>query len=341
MAKKALITGLTGQDGSYLAELLVAKGYEVFGLVRRTSTDPFERFKTIPDVFGKVKKIFGNLHDNTSIVKALEIAQPDEVYNLAAQSDVAVSFVCPEETRDVNYNGVKRVFDAALKVNPAVRMYQASTSEMFGSTNPPQNEDSPFSPVSPYAVAKNDAHRDFVLGYRKQMNAFATSGFLFNHESPRRGLNFVTRKVTHGLSKVKLGLIDHIELGNMDSKRDWGYAGDYVEVMWMLLQQEKPDDFVIATGESRTVREFVEAACRALDIEAAWQGEGLEEKLIEKKTGKAIVTINPEFFRPREVDYLLGDASKAARVLGWKPKTSFDQLVAMMAKSDYDSLCGK
>ena len=338
MRKKALITGLTGQDGSYLAELLVKKGYEVYGLVRRTSTDPFDRFRSIPSVLAEVNILTGNVQDQTSIERAIKESKPDEVYNLAAQSDVAVSFVCPEETQDVNYLGVRRVFDAALKINPEVRLYQASTSEMFGATRPPQNENSAFQPLSPYASAKNDAHRDFVIKYREALGAYVASGFLFNHESPRRGLNFVTRKITHGLAKIKLGQQSYLELGNLDAKRDWGYAGDYVNAMWMMLQQNKPEDFVIATGESRTVREFVEATCRVLDMNVIWEGVGLGEKLLDRQTGRVIVSINKDLFRPQEVDYLLGDASKAQRVLGWRPSVSFDALVQMMAQNDYDTL---
>lgn len=327
--KKVLITGITGQDGSYLSEFLLKKGYEVYGLVRRTSNDPFARFD-YPNI--KIHKIDGNLRDLSTVRRAMEEVIPDEVYNLAAQSHVGVSFNCAEETEDINYYGTGRVVNEAIRVNPKVKIYQASTSEMFGSSKPPQDEKTPFAPVSPYADAKRRAHEDFVVNIREK-GYFISSGILFNHESPRRGAQFVTRKITISLVKLKLGLQDCLELGNLDAKRDWGYAGDYVEVMWKMLQQKKPDDYVIATGEARTVRDFVEATAKVLDIKIKWSGKGIKE-VGKDQRGKIIVKINPKFYRPAEVDYLCGDSSKAMKVLGWKPKVSFDELVKMMVEND-------
>lgn len=335
--RRALITGITGQDGSYLAEFLISKGYEVYGFMRRTSTDPFVRIEDLYES-GKLKLIYGNMRDTPTIARALEKSQPDEIYNLAAQSHVGVSFECPDETKDINETGVARLLEAAFKQNPKVRIYQASTSEMFGSTNPPQSETSPFNPVSPYAEAKLNAHK-MILEYRSK-GFFAVSGFLFNHESPRRGKHFVTRKLTHSLVKVKLGLQEMVRLGNMEAKRDWGYAGDYVEAMWMLLQQEKPDDFVIATGESYTVRQFVEAVCEELGIHIHWHGKGLEEIGVDQN-GKTIIKVDERYFRPHEVDSLKGDASKARKVLGWSPKVSFNELVKMMVEADLMLIAGK
>lgn len=270
--KKALITGITGQDGSYLAEQLVEKNYKVFGLLRRTSNDPTHRIEKLV-LEKKIELIYGNLRDQASIERALQIAQPDEIYNLAAQSHVGISFECPDETWDINYHGVKRLVDAALAQNPKVKIYQASTSEMFGATPPPQNEQSPFQPVSPYAEAKTRAHNEFIKGYRESKGSFTCSGILFNHESPRRGSNFVTRKITISMAKMKLGKQEFIELGNLDAKRDWGFAGDYVDAMWRILQQEKPDDFVVGTGESHSVREFVELAAQECGFTISWTGQ--------------------------------------------------------------------
>lgn len=332
--KKAFITGITGQDGSYLAELLLQKGYDVHGLIRRTSNDPMVRLK---DVSNKIKITYGNLRDSATIKKALEITRPDEIYNLAAQSDVGISFHCPEETMEINYYGLGRLVNEAMKINPEVRIYQASTSEMFGKTNPPQNEPAPFQPVSPYGESKLKAHEDFVAGYREKHKLFICSGILFNHESPRRGEHFVTRKITISLAKIKLGLQDCFELGNLEAKRDWGFAGDYVEAMWKMLQQETPDDFVISTGVSHTVREFIYAAAKALNMKITWEGKGLNE-VAKDENSKIILRINERYYRPTEVDYLLGDSSKAERVLGWKPKTKFEDLVAMMANADFEKI---
>jgi GDPmannose 4,6-dehydratase len=337
MAKKALITGITGQDGSYLAELLIDKGYEVYGFMRRTSTDPFARIEHLYES-GKLKLIYGNMRDLPTIKNAVEQVVPDEVYNLAAQSHVGISFVCPDETKDINETGVERLLSEVFRVNPKARFYQASTSEMFGSTNPPQSETSPFQPVSPYAEAKLNGHK-MVLEYRKK-GFYAVSGFLFNHESPRRGKHFVTRKLTHSLVKVKLGLQDMVRLGNLEAKRDWGFAGDYVEAMWLLLQQETPDDFVIATGESYSVRDFVEAVGKELGIEITWKGEGLNEIGVDQN-GKTVIKIEEKYFRPHEVDFLQGDSTKARTKLGWKPKVSFAQLVKMMVDSDLKLIAGR
>jgi GDPmannose 4,6-dehydratase len=330
--KRALITGITGQDGSYLAEFLVKKGYMVFGLVRRTSTDPLVRI----DKLYRNKDIVlinGNLRDSASLVRALAESDPDEIYNLAAQSDVGISFSCPEETFEINYHGLGRLVHEVLKFNPKIKIYQASTSEMFGKTKPPQNENSPFHPVSPYGEAKLKAHEDYVVGYRERHGLFICSGILFNHESPRRGKHFVTRKITTSLAKIKLGLQDSFELGNLDAKRDWGFAGDYVEAMWGMLQQKKPQDFVISTGESHAVREFVNEAAAVLGMKITWHGKGLKETARDDK-GKVILRINKRYYRPAEVDYLLGNSAKARKVLGWKPKTSFNGLVKLMTEED-------
>jgi GDPmannose 4,6-dehydratase len=332
--KTALITGLTGQDGSYLAEFLLSKGYKVYGLVRRTSNNPMVRLEGI---LGKVNIVYGNLRDIGAIERALEEANPDEIYNLAAQSDVGISFKCPEETIEINYYGVGRLVNAAMKKNPNVKIYHASTSEMFGDTPPPQNEETKFSPVSPYGEAKLKAHEDFVVGYREKHNLFICSGILFNHESPRRGRHFVTRKITVSLAKIKLGLQDHMELGNLEAKRDWGFAGDYVKVMWMMLQQDMPEDFVISTGETHTVRDFVNASAKALEMDIVWEGKGLDE-VAKDRDGKIILKINKDFYRPNEVNALLGDSTKAKNILGWDPEIKFEELVAMMAKFDFEDL---
>lgn len=334
--KRAFITGVTGQDGSYLAEFLVQKGYEVFGLLRRSSTDPLMRIGAL--AFEKrVRLLNGDLRDSGALRRVLEEARPDEVYNLAAQSDVGISFKCPEETVEINYFGLGRLIFEAVQVNSKVRIYQASTSEMFGRTKPPQNEHSVFAPVSPYAEAKLKAHEDFVVGYRQKHGLFICSGILFNHESPRRGKHFVTKKITHSLTKIKYGLQDVVQLGNLDARRDWGFAGDYVEAMWLMLQQPKPQDFVIATGESHTVREFLEATAAALNMPITWKGKGLKEAGYNKD-GKAIVRINKSYYRPNEVHYLMGDSSKARRVLKWKPKVKFEDLVKMMVEADVDEI---
>ena len=313
--KRVLITGITGQDGSYLAEFLLSKNYKVFGLTRRTSTPNYERIKHIED---KIELIPGDLLDQQSITSAVAYANPDEIYNLAAQSFVAASWSQPVLTGEFTALGVTRVLEAIRQIKPDTKFYQASSSEMFGKAKEsPQNEKTPFHPRSPYGVAKVYGHW-IAINYRESYNMFTVSGILFNHESPRRGLEFVTRKISHGVAKVYLGQQDHIILGNLNARRDWGFAGDYVRAMWMMLQQDKPDDYVIATGENHSVEEFV--------IEAF--------KNIKVTNWKKYVKISKKLFRPAEVDFLIGDASKAKRVLGWKPTVSFKELVKMMVESD-------
>lgn len=333
MKKRALITGITGQDGYYLSKFLHSKGYEIYGLVRRTSNNPFTRFDDDIDLYHSIKIVYGNMRDAASIKRVLEVSQPDEIYNLAALSDVGVSFQCPDETTEINYHGVGKLVTQALQVNPKVKIYQASTSEMFGSVPPPQNETSGFMPVSPYAEAKLRAHQDYIVAPREKHGAFTCSGILFNHESPKRGENFVTRKITISLAKVLVGAQDCLELGNLNAKRDWGFAGDYVKAMWQILQQEKPSDYVISTGKNHSVRDFVNATAKSLGMEIIWQGDGQEE-VGKDKNGKVIVKINPKFYRPFEVNELLGDSSKAKKAFDWKPETTFEELVDMMAKSD-------
>lgn len=333
--KRAFITGITGQDGSYLAEFLLEKGYIVSGFLRRSSTDPLMRISY--DTKKSIKLIYGNLRDMASLERAFAEFVPDEIYNLAAQSDVGISFKCPEEAFEVNYYGVGRLVNAAMKANSQVKIYQASTSEMFGKTNPPQNEQSPFAPVSPYGEAKLKAHEDYVAGYRERHGLFICSGILFNHESPRRGKHFVTRKITRSLAEIKLGIKDCFELGNLEAKRDWGFAGDYVRAMWMMLQQDKPEDYVISTGLSHSVKDFVEASIKALDMQIIWGGKGLDE-VGKDESGRVILRINKEFYRPVEVNYLLGDSSKARKKLGWKPEVTFEELVKMMAEADLKEL---
>lgn len=316
--KKALITGITGQDGSYLAELLLSKGYKVYGLVRRLSSPNVENIKHVLD---KIDLISGDLLDQTSLTEAVETSQPDEVYNLAAQSFVKASFDQPVLTGEFTGLGVTRVLEAIKKVNKKIRFYQASSSEMFGKvTETPQRETTRFYPRSPYGVAKVYGHY-ITLNYRESYDLFACSGILFNHESPRRGMEFVTRKISNAAARIKLGKQKKLILGNLEPKRDWGYAGDYVEAMWLMLQQDKADDYIVATGENHSVREFVELAFQAI-------GEDDWQKYVEYD--------NPLHKRPAEVDYLIGDARKARKVLGWKPKTSFKELVEMMVKADLE-----
>ncbi|MDP3940825.1 MAG: GDP-mannose 4,6-dehydratase [bacterium] len=319
MAKRALITGITGQDGSYLAEFLLEKGYEVFGLTRRTSTQNYGNIKHIQD---KIILVSGDLLDQSSLTEAVIESTPDEVYNLAAQSFVKTSWNQPVLTGEFTALGVTRMLEAIRSVNPKIKFYQASSSEMFGKvTETPQRETTRFYPRSPYGVAKVYGHY-ITVNYRESYDLFACSGILFNHESPRRGLEFVTRKITRAVARIFLGKQKSIELGNLDSKRDWGYAGDYVEAMWLMLQQKEADDYVISTGENHSVEEFVELA-----FAAAGMNEWRRYVIANKK----------EFMRPAEVDNLIGDYSKAKKVLGWKPKTSFAQLVEMMVKSDIES----
>jgi GDPmannose 4,6-dehydratase len=327
--KKALITGITGQDGSYLAELLLEKGYEVHGIIRRASQINTQR---IDHLYQNVKLHYGDLTDSTNIVRVIQKVQPDEIYNLGAQSHVKVSFEMPEYTADVDGMGTLRVLEAVclLGMEDRVRIYQASTSELYGLVQEtPQSETTPFYPRSPYGCAKIYGYW-ITKNYREAYGMYACTGILFNHESPRRGETFVTRKITRGLSKISVGLQDVLELGNLNAKRDWGHAKDFVEAMWLMLQQDKPDDFVIATGVQYSVREFVEEAAPYFGMKIAWEGEGLDEVGIDKNTGRRVIRVNPKYFRPAEVETLLGDATKAKEKLGWEPKISFKQLVEDM-----------
>lgn len=329
--KKALITGITGQDGSYLAELLLEKGYEVYGIMRRKSVVDYGNVEHIKD---KLNFIYADMTDVVSLIRAMRISQADEIYNLAAQSFVATSWEQPLATADIDALGVTNMLEAIRTVKPEARFYQASTSEMFGLVQEmPQKETTPFYPRSPYGVAKVYGHW-ITKNYRESYDMYACSGILFNHESERRGMEFVTRKITDAVARIKLGVQDHVELGNMDSKRDWGHSKDYVYAMWLMLQQDKADDYVVATGETRTVREFVELAFGHVGIDVEWKGQGVDEIGVDKATGKTIVTINPKFFRPAEVEVLLGDPAKAEKVLGWKRNISFSQLVEGMVKND-------
>lgn len=334
--KKALITGITGQDGSYLAEFLLEKGYEVHGITRRASISNTARIDHLIAA-NAVTLHDGDLSDSSSLIRIIGIVQPDEIYNLAAQSHVQVSFDVPEYSGDVDALGVLRILEAVriLGLTKKTKIYQASTSELYGKVEEvPQRETTPFHPYSPYAVAKQYGFW-ITKEYREAYGMFAVNGILFNHESERRGENFVTRKITLAAGRIAEGLQDHLELGNMDSKRDWGYAKDYVECMWMILQHDVPEDFVIATGEQHTVRDFTEKAFAANGIELRWEGEGLGEKGYDAKTGKMLVCVNPAWFRPTDVDNLWGDPTKAKTVLGWNPqKTSYEELVRIMAEHD-------
>ena len=346
--KTALITGITGQDGSYLAEFLLEKNYRVYGLLRRGSTNTCERIQHLlkPDSSGntKLRLVYGDMTDSMNLVRLLTEIRPDEIYNLAAQSHVAVSFEEPEYTGNADGLGVLRILEAAriVGLTETVRIYQASTSELYGKVEEtPQKETTPFHPRSPYAVAKLYGYW-MVRHYREAYGMFAVNGILFNHESERRGETFVTRKITLAVANILEGLQDKLYLGNLDAKRDWGYAGDYVECMWLMLQHPQPEDFVIATGETRTVREFTQAAFAEAGINLIWEGTGLEEKGIDQSTGIVLVEVSKEFFRPSEVDLLLGDPSKAKALLGWNPrKTSFQELVRLMVQSDIRRVAGK
>ncbi|MBU1091967.1 GDP-mannose 4,6-dehydratase [Patescibacteria group bacterium] len=339
MAKKALVTGITGQDGSYLAEFLLKKGYDVFGLERRASTKNRGNIKHIES---EIHFISGDMLDSNSLIRAISEAQPDEIYNLAAQSFVAESWHQKRYTHEVNSSGVINLLEAVYEVKPDAKVYQAGTSEMFGKVQEtPQKETTPFYPRSPYGIAKLAAYWT-VVNFRESYSLFACSGLLFNHESPRRGLEFVTRKITNAVVQIKLGLIDKFFLGNIGTKRDWGFAGDYVAAMWLMLQQNEPDDFVIATGKTNTVRKFVELAFEAVNIKIESNGKkGVDEKYIRTDTGSVVLEINSKFFRPAEVYLLMGDSSKARKKLGWKPKVNFEELVRMMVKSDLKLLSKK
>ena len=327
--KVALISGITGQDGSYLAELLLEKGYEVHGIVRRSSLINTHR---IDHIYKDIKLHYGDLTDSTNLVRVIQQVQPDEIYNLGAQSHVKVSFEIPEYTGQVDALGTLRILEAVrlLGMEKKTRIYQASTSEMFGKVQEiPQKETTPFYPRSPYGVAKLYGYW-IVKNYRESYGLHASSGILFNHESPRRGETFVTRKITRGLSRISVGEQDILYLGNLNSKRDWGHAKDFVEAMWLMLQQDEPDDYVIATGEQYSVREFVDEAAPYFGMKIEWMGEGLDEVGYDWNTKKAVIKVNPKYFRPAEVETLLGDASKAKEKLGWEPKISFKQLVEDM-----------
>ena len=334
MSKVALITGITGQDGSYLAEFLLEKGYEVHGITRRASISNTAR---IDHLMGKITLHDGDLSDSSSLIRIISLVQPDEIYNLAAQSHVQVSFDAPEYSGDVDALGVLRILEACriLGLTKKTKFYQASTSELYGKVEEvPQRETTPFHPYSPYAVAKQYGFW-ITKEYREAYGMFAVNGILFNHESERRGENFVTRKITLAAGRIAEGLQDHLELGNMDSLRDWGYAKDYVECMWMILQHETPEDFVIATGEQHTVRDFTQKAFAANGMTIRWEGEGVDEKGYDAETGKLLVSVNPKWFRPTDVDNLWGDPTKAKTVLGWNPqKTSYEELVRIMAVHD-------
>ncbi len=331
--KHALITGITGQDGSYLAELLLEKGYEVYGIMRRKSVVDYGNVDHIKE---KIHFIYADMTDPISLITAMRISQADEVYNLAAQSFVATSWEQPLATADIDALGVTNMLEAIRTVKPEAHFYQASTSEMFGLVQEmPQSEKTPFYPRSPYGVAKLYGHW-ITKNYRESYGLFACSGILFNHESERRGKEFVTRKITDSVARIRQGVLDHVELGNLDSRRDWGHSKDYVRAMWLMLQQDEPDDYVIATNETRTVREFVETAFGHVGIEVEWSGTGVDEIGKDKATGQVIVRVNKDFFRPAEVDVLLGNPAKAETKLGWKREIPFSELVERMVKNDME-----
>jgi GDPmannose 4,6-dehydratase len=342
--QKALITGITGQDGSYLAELLLEKGYEVHGIMRQSSSIRSWRIDHLfndPDIHDK--KLFlhyGDLTDSVVLTNLIRAIEPNEIYNLAAQSHVKISFEIPEITAQTDAIGTLKLLEAvrSLGLTEKTKIYQASTSELYGKVlESPQNENTPFYPRSPYGVAKLYAYW-IIKNYREAYGMFAANGILFNHESERRGYNFVTRKISTGLSRIKLGQQDTLLIGNLDSKRDWGHAKEYVDAMWRMLQLPEPEDFVIATGETHSVREFIEESAKHLDIEVAWQGEGAEEIGIERKTGRVIIKVDPKYYRPSEVDFLLGNPAKAKEKLGWEPTIKFSELAKLMTESDYNLL---
>ena len=345
MQKVALITGITGQDGSYLAELLLEKGYEVHGIVRRHSTINTSRIDHLfenPEIGNK--KLFlhhGDLTDSSNLNRLIEKIKPVEIYNLAAQSHVAVSFEVPEYTAEATGVGTLRLLDAIRESGVKCKFYQASTSELFGGLpeSAPQSEKTPFYPKSPYGVAKLYSYW-ITVNYRESYDMFASNGVLFNHESPRRGETFVTRKITRAVASIMSGKQEKLSLGNLDAKRDWGFAGDYVYGMWLILQQKKPQDYVLATNETHTVREFVELAFAEVGIEIEWKGTGVDEKGYDKETGKLLLDVNPRYFRPAEVELLWGDATKAERELGWERKISFKNLVSMMVDADMKEIAG-
>ncbi|OQX52319.1 MAG: GDP-mannose 4,6-dehydratase [Candidatus Cloacimonas sp. 4484_209] len=333
--KKALITGITGQDGSYLAELLLSKGYAVYGMVRRSSSFNTGRIDHLINNYSTDRFDFfrGDVTDINSLMSILKEVQPDEIYNLAAQSHVKVSFEIPVYTFETVANGTLKLLEAIRSLGLNCKIYQAGSSEMFGASPPPQNENTPFYPRSPYAAGKVAAYY-LCVNYREAYNMWIANGILFNHESPRRGETFVTRKVTRAVARIKLGIQDKIYLGNLEAKRDWGYAPEYVEAMWLMLQQDEPEDYVIATGESHSVREFVELAFKFAGFDIIWDGEGLDERGIDARTGRVLIEIHPRYFRPTEPEFLLGDATKAREKLGWKPKVKFKELVNIMVEAD-------
>jgi len=340
MGKVALITGVTGQDGSYLAEFLLNKGYHVHGIVRRTSTFNWQRIEHLRSYENPTRENlflhYGDMTDSSNLIRIIRQIQPDEIYNLAAQSHVQISFEVPEYTADADGIGTLRLLEAVrfLGLDKTTRIYNASTSELYGKAEEfPQNEKTPFHPRSPYAVAKLYSYW-IATNYREAYNMFVCNGILFNHESPRRGENFVTRKITLSIARILAGKQKFVHLGNLNAKRDWGYAPEYVESMWLMLQQNEPEEYVIATGEAHTVREFTESAFREAGIDIEWRDKGVNEKGIDCKTKKALVEVSPEYFRPADVDFLLGDASKAREELGWKPRTRFGELVKTMVDAD-------
>lgn len=331
--KKALVTGITGQDGAYLAEFLLNKGYEVYGFHRRTSMDVFDR---IGHLRKEIKLVEGDVTDLGSIIRVIKEINPDEIYNLAAQSFVPDSWTQPISTVEINAIGVINILEAIRILNPKIKFYQASTSEMFGKVHEtPQTENTPFHPRSPYAASKAFGYY-ITQNYRESYNIFACNGVLFNHESSKRGKQFVTRKISHSVAKIKLGYQEYFEIGNMDAKRDWGYAGDYVEAMWLMMQKEKSDNYVIGTGETHSVREFIEESFKMVGMPIKWEGKGINE--VGKYKDRIVVKVSPKFYRPAEVDYLLANPAKAKKVLGWTPKTKFKELVKMMVESDLDRL---
>lgn len=336
--KRAFITGTTGQDGSYLSELLLEKGYQVFGLQRRASLPNTARIDHLYEDIANPDfvMLYGDLADSSNLFRIINKVKPHEIYNLGAQSHVGISFDKAEYTANIDALGPLRILEIIRNVDFPIRFYQACSSEMFGKVlETPQKETTPFNPQSPYGASKVFAY-NITKQYRTGYGLFASNGILFNHESPRRGINFVTRKITLGLSRVKLGLEPLLRLGNLEAKRDWGFSKDYVEAIWRILQHNEPDDFIIATGENHTVREFVEEVAKNLDMPLVWKGTGLKERGINKKTGKTLVEIDPRYFRPNEVDVLLGDSSKARRVLKWEPKVTFKELAALMTKEDFE-----
>jgi GDPmannose 4,6-dehydratase len=340
MGKVALITGVTGQDGSYLAEFLLNKGYYVHGIVRRASTFNRERIEHLHSYENPTREnlllYYGDMTDSSNLIRIIRQIQPDEIYNLAAQSHVQISFEVPEYTADADGIGTLRLLEAVrfLGLDKTTRIYNASTSELYGQAAEfPQNEKTPFHPRSPYAVAKLYSYW-IAKNYREAYDMFVCNGILFNHESPRRGENFVTRKITLSVAKILAGKQESLHLGNLNAKRDWGYAPEYVESMWLMLQQNGPDDYVVATGEAHTVREFTERAFKEAGVDIEWHGEGVNERGTDSKTKKVLVEVSPEYFRPADVDFLLGDASKARQKLGWKPRTRFTELVKIMVDAD-------